>query len=221
MRDIHPPKAMFFDWDGTLVDSVQFILNSHNFARAKLGLKSMDLDSFQPYFGMPRDKLYTELYGDQSDRAPDFFNAYVHDNHIRDLEIAPGAEELMTWLKDRNLPAGVVSNKRSEFIRAEIVHFGWQDVFDVVIGSGDCPKDKPAPDPLLTAIADSRADKIDKTEIWYIGDTKTDQACARDAGCPFIFIGHEGVPKTLTADYPPLVSFADCKQFHQKLLQIA
>lgn len=216
----HLPKAMFFDWDGTLVDSVDFIRNAHNAARSQLAMPALSAEDFKPFFGMPRAILYEKLYGEQAGQARQYFDEYVQANHIKDIKTAPGAGELVEWLASTGIKAGVVSNKKSEFIKAEILNFGWDQVFEIVIGSGDCAKDKPAPEPLLSAINQTQTHDLEAHEIWYIGDTQTDQMCAYQAGYPFIFIGHKGVEQALNAQYPPLMTFKSCHDFLQRLLQL-
>ena len=87
-----------------------------------------------------------------------------------------------------NIPLGVVSNKKSDFLQAEVKHLGWGKYFgDCIVGAGDAIRDKPSADPLLYALNKKDA-SINQKNIWYISDTEIDLICAEEAGCQPIII---------------------------------
>ncbi|HRQ62224.1 MAG TPA: hypothetical protein PLO23_12085 [Alphaproteobacteria bacterium] len=59
------PAAVFFDWDGTLVDSYGVLEAAHNHTRKALGFDPLPEGAFASYFGKPRD-LRTAHHGDRS-----------------------------------------------------------------------------------------------------------------------------------------------------------
>ena len=118
------PKAVFFDWDGTLVDSFAFLHAAHNYTRAQFGMDSFSLDVFAMYFGQPREKLYAEIYGaDNIEAAKGHFEHYVYSNHAKDLKPLPGAKELLETLEGLGIPCGVVTNKKGDLVRKEIENY--------------------------------------------------------------------------------------------------
>ena len=210
------PKAIFYDWDGTLADSYKFLESAHNYARRKLGLPEFKGDEFKGYFGHPREKLYAELYEDEIEKAKVLFSEYVTKNNMENLRPMPGAADLVKVSKDLGLALGIISNKRSEFLRQEIKGFGWDKYFSVIIGAGDAPRDKPAADPLIKAAADSGHEIKD---IWYVGDTDVDLQCAENASCEAVFFSHDSRSDQWIKLYKPFLIFENCGSMTHFLLQ--
>ena len=63
------PRAVFFDWDGTLADSFACIEGAHNHALTALGLQAREKGWFSHYFGKPREFIYDDIYGDAREQA--------------------------------------------------------------------------------------------------------------------------------------------------------
>lgn len=213
------PKAVFFDWDGTLVDSFRFLHAAHNHVRGVLGIEPFSLEVFEGYFGQPREKLYAELYGDHIELAKHHFETFVRANHLQGLQPMAGAEDVLKTLESLAVPCGVVSNKKRELIEAEIDGFGWRKYFKSVVGAGDAPEDKPSPAPLYLAIERAGIVDAQASDIWFVGDTDNDMACARDAGCISVLIAPTSLHKRLLADFSIDLYYENCEGFRDFLLQ--
>lgn len=181
------PNAVFFDWDGTLVDSFAFLHAAHNYAQGQLGLPLMQLEEFSGYFGQPREKLYVKIYGDKGEEAKKHFETYVFENHTTGVQALAGAQDLLQAFYDLDIPCGVVSNKKRGLIEAEIKNFGWDDFFVTVVGAGDADADKPSGAPLLHG-AKKAGFNFPMDTIWLVGDTDNDLLCAEEAGAVSILI---------------------------------
>lgn len=214
------PAAIFFDWDGTLINSLNFIFKAHNYARAQLGMPAFTMQDFEGYFGKPRDVLYQEIYGVHKDTARAHFDVFVRENHLEELSPVDNAESLLKTICDFGIVCGVVSNKKSDFVRSEIRHLGWDGYMSAIIGSGDAPEDKPSAAPLMLALEQSNLSEVALTNVWYVGDTDTDQGCAKAAGCKFVFIDHLAHAPDWLGVYPPILVSKNCNQIRDYLLQI-
>lgn len=210
------PKGMFFDWDGTLADSFAFLEGAHNHVRMQLGHPSFREGEFEHYFGKPREELYRIIYAPHEAEAKKLFEAYVRENHLK-LQPMPGAQELLAFLKQQGIVCGVVSNKKPEFIEAEIKNFGWEPYFVTFVGAGEAKADKPAGDPLLLAL--ERAGGMDPMDIWYIGDTDNDIECAQAIGCKAVLLAHLPDAPRWIERYRPDFVLRDCFDFQAFLLQ--
>ena len=216
------PQKVFFDWDGTLVDSFLFLHAAHNYARQQLGIEPFAVEEFEGYFGQPREILYVKIYGDQSEEAKTHFEHYVRSNHLDGLHPIDGALEVLQTLEKLNIPCGVVTNKKRTLVEAEIKAFGWSDYFDVLIGAADAANDKPSPDPLLMAM-DRSTQVLDTEQVWFVGDTDNDTACSNAVGTKTILIldpvkEHKKTEEIL-GNYHIDLHVSDCKKFHEFLLQ--
>ncbi len=218
MTEIPLPEAVFFDWDGTLVDSFHFLCRAHSHVRNEIGRPELTTEQFERYFGMPREHLYEELYAPHQDKAKTLFESYVNENHLEQISPMPGAEKLLDMLAELGIKTGVVTNKKPSFVLEEIGHLGWQKHFVSVVGAGEAKQDKPAADPLLLAI-EKGGGHAGLENIWYVGDTETDLKCAREAKCISIFIQNQGNTEELIDVYQPAVVVKNCDELCGFLLQ--
>jgi phosphoglycolate phosphatase len=212
------PKAVFFDWDGTLVDSFKFLHGAHNHVRGVLGIAPFSLEVFEGYFGQPREKLYRELYGDHMEEAKTHFEAYVFANHLKGLSPTVGAQALLEQLHAMGIPCGVVTNKKGSFVVKEISNFGWERFFVSVVGAAEAQADKPSPAPLWLAV--KRAGIVeDMGNIWFVGDTENDLACARDAGAVSILIAGNKENERFSKEFDIGLHRETCADLRDFLLQ--
>ena len=216
------PQKVFFDWDGTLVDSFGFLHAAHNYARQQLGIDPFTIEDFSEYFGQPREILYVKIYGDKGEEAKKHFEHYVANNHIEGLHPIDGAEDVLKRLQALDIPCGVVTNKKRSLVEAEIESFGWTPYFDVLVGAADAANDKPSPDPLLLAIERSEQTLVN-AQIWFVGDTDNDTACSNAVGSKTILIlDEEKEAKTyskILGKFNIDLHVRNCNKFLEFLLQ--
>lgn len=205
------PAAVFFDWDGTLVDSYGVLESAHNHTRKALGFEPLPEGAFASYFGKPRDLLYNALYPGKFNEAKAEFEAFYRANHLQGIRILPGVLELLEFLDAGGVPMGVVTNKKVDFINAEIAHLGWADYFKATVGAGDAKADKPSPAPLLLAIERARISAT-LNDIWMVGDTENDLLCAIGAGCVGVLVASIAEQKKVLPLAKAAYSFENCQE---------
>lgn len=188
-QTLQKPSAIFFDWDGTLVDSMAALHAYYNHVLAHFGMPEISLEQAKSNIRRSAREVFPEIFGTKSDEALGVFYDFVEKEHLKHLSVFKGADDFLSGLLPHNIPMGIVSNKKHSFLLKEITHVGWDKYFVSNIGAGMAAKDKPAPDPLLLA-----AQKINlsqnPSQIWYVGDTETDMQAAKAAGFELIFIEH-------------------------------
>lgn len=221
MTDIRPPKAVFFDWDGTLVDSLAFLEAAHDHILSVFEKPARELGWFgAKYFGQPREFIYTDIYQEKSEEAKPLFEAYVRENHIGALEPMDGAEEMLKAIHAQNIPMGVVTNKVREFVGPEIEHFGWGKYFQSLVGASEAEEDKPSAAPLHLAIDRAALNALDIADVWYVGDTRADMQCASNAGAKMVYLEYLSRDDEWLERFPPLLRAKNCKEITAFLLQI-
>ncbi|PCJ99703.1 MAG: HAD family hydrolase [Zetaproteobacteria bacterium] len=216
--NIQLPDAVFWDWDGTLVDSYGFLNDAHSHTLITLGFEPFKKGEYKQYFGKPREMLYPAIYNEKCEEAKEIFGKYVAENSHK-IQTIQGGERVLKFLYRRNIKMGIVSNKKASFIALELKHLGWEKYFSVIVGAGDAHTDKPSPAPLLLALENSGIDK-DYTNIWYIGDTENDLACAQSAGCASLFLSGVAETETLLQKYNPIITFDNYSQLEEILVAI-
>lgn len=211
-------RGVFFDWDGTLVDSLPLLFASHNHVRERMGLTPWTRDEYRNAIVFSTRELYPRIYGDHSAEAQEMLYAYIKDNHLKQLSLLDGAYELVARLHEKNVPMGIVSNKRHDVLRREVEHLGWEKYFGVYNGAGVAKMDKPSGLPLIHAIEEHPA-SLSASEIIYVGDTESDLGCAAEAGCPVAYIRHDTFKPELISKYNPMYVVNSLAELEEKLME--
>ena len=173
-------KAVLFDLDGTLVDSLPTIADAMAEAAQMHGLEAAP-EAIIPLIGAPMQILVEELFGVTVDVAnavnEDYLRLY-HSSYILTTPPHAGAHELIDALDDAGLRLAIVTNKRDEGARLMAHIMGWLDRFEVVHGR-DSGAPKPDPEAALAVL---RKMNLAPSEAAFVGDTEFDMNCGRDAG---------------------------------------
>ena len=209
------PEAIFFDWDGTLVHTIPLLRKAHNHVRTSLGFPEWTESEFWENLKHSSRDIYPVLYKENTDRAFEILYAYINEHHLTGIQVKEGARDLLTHIQGLNIPMGVISNKKHEYLTKEIEHLQWNDFFGCTIGSGVLEKDKPDPEPLHHAFELCGVKKNDNnqqnTTIWYVGDTATDMMASTNAGCVSVLIATGNQQKELVSEFSPSIAVESCQ----------
>ena len=175
-------RYLLFDLDGTLIDTTDLILNCYRASVSKLVDNPPTDEEILKGFGRPlRDQLW-RLYPSLRDRIDDLFALWrqaqeqLHDQLIKPF---PGTVEVLTELRRRGYPVGVVTSKERGTARRGIELNGLQALIDPLVCVDDTTNHKPHPEPILRGIElmGARAE-----ETLYVGDSLYDMKAGREAG---------------------------------------
>ena len=179
--------AVFFDLDGTLVDTTDLILAScaHTFERHLGTVPSRA--ALVATFGRSLPEVLLEVAkaagaADPAGEAAAMLATYrahnddVHDDLIRPF---PGVGDLLAVLADRRLRLGMVTSKRERSARRGLARYGFERRFDVLVFHDDTARHKPDPEPLVLA---ARRAGVTPESCAYVGDSIHDVAAGRAAG---------------------------------------
>lgn len=194
-------KAILFDLDGTLIDSVPDINHASNILLKEHGLPSLSVDETRSMIGngvkVLVDKSFTHLDAPLSKEAlEDVTNEMmdIYSKNLTSLTTAfDGAEALLKQLKAENIKVAVVTNKPEGFSRTIINHFGWENLVDAVIGGDTCTTRKPEPDMLFTACEQMGTPR---ESTIMVGDSPADITAAINANMPSVAVrgGYTNLP---------------------------
>lgn len=212
------PAAIFFDWDGTLVDTYAFLEGAHQHTHLELKMPALQDGVFKQYFGQPKHYIYDSMYGEKAPQAMDIFKAYYLENHLSGMQVLAGAQALLEMIHSMDIPMGVVTNKQADYVLAEIAHLGWTPFFRSVVTAGEAEEDKPSAAPLHLSVKRA-AVEAGGHDIWMVGDTENDLLCAQNAGHKSVLIAPEEVQKVLLSEYISDLHFKNCHDFCEFLLQ--
>ncbi len=171
------PRAVVFDLDGTLVDSLDDILDSFLAAFASVDLQPPDRNAARRLVGRPLEDMYEPFA--PAALVPHLAAAYrVHyPLHFVDrTRPYPGVVDVLTELGGRGYLRVVATTKRSAMARDLVEALGLGPLLDHVQGTDGFPH-KPEPDVILRGLA-----AVNARGTWMVGDTASDLEAGRAAG---------------------------------------
>lgn len=181
-------QTIIFDLDGTLVNSVDDIANSCNFALREAGYETHPIEAYKYFVGDGVVKLIERALpqdiekGQAQDKVLKLYTEHYKKHCFDQTKPYDGIIELLEKLKEKNFKLGVVSNKPNDQVIQVMGKLFDKDYFDLITGvkEGFAPK----PDPALTK------DLIEKFKVKgencaFVGDTAMDMLTGISVGaCP-------------------------------------
>lgn len=173
-------KAVLFDFDGTIMDTNQVIINSWQYAFEKLKGEKAEVEELLKTFGEPLDLSIDKLLpGFPKDEAISTYREYQYHNFKGLIELFPGTLEIMRELKENDIKTAIVTSRLRRTTMEGIEKFSLEHLLDTIVTMEDTKKHKPHGDPILEAL---KRLEIKPENALMVGDTKFDILCAKDAG---------------------------------------
>ena len=175
-------KAVIFDLDGTLLNTLEDLRDSVNYGLQRCGMPERSLEEIRHFVGNGVEKLVERSVpaGTQAVDREKVFAAFKEHYalHCNDKTgLYPGIAELLKELKERGFLMAIVSNKLQEGVDALHKQY-FAPYLSVAIGARDGIRKKPAPDTVTEAL---RLLNISAKEAIYAGDSEVDIATAKNA----------------------------------------
>jgi HAD hydrolase, family IA, variant 1 len=182
------PAAVFFDLDGTLVDTADDLAAPVNHMREARGLKPLPLEEYRPFASAgSRGLLHIGLGATTDDpdypalRA-EFLNRYEQEIAVHS-RLFDGMPELLAWLEANGIRWGVISNKLEYLVRRLVQQLGLGHRVALAYGGDTAPRAKPWPDPLKMALQETG---LTARQCVYIGDDLRDIQAAHAVDMPAV-----------------------------------
>lgn len=174
-------KTYLFDLDGTLLDSIDLILESfHHTARVHRRPERTDAH-WLAGIGTPLRVQLSQMASSEEelDALLDTYRDYNLEHHDKMAKPYPGVVEVVKTLHRKEAKLGLVTSKLSRGAIRGLRLLGLQEEFRVRICADDVVHGKPHPEPVLKALA--ALDAL-PSEAVFIGDSDHDIAAGRQAG---------------------------------------
>ncbi len=217
------PAAIFFDLDGTLIDSAPDLGAAADKMRRDRGLPSLPDALYRPMAGAGARGMLKVAFGMGTDHADfltyreEFFANYEASIGAKDARTFAfeGVEAMLRGIEQSALLWGIVTNKSKRFTDPLVAHMQELRGACAVVSGDTTPHAKPHPAPLreacrlanlgLASQSVHGLQAITPAQCWYLGDDKRDIDAGRDAGMTTIAVtwGYEGEHGLATwgADY--------------------
>ena len=182
-------RAVIFDLDGTLLDTLTDLMNAVNHALMSEGFPVRTRDEIRRFVGNGLEKLVARALPDGR-QTPGFEDVLAETRryyacHCRE-NTAPydGIPEMLRDLHQKGYRIGVVSNKPDAQVKA-LCQTEFGDLISFAAGAAPNRRMKPAPDTLLSCMT---ALGSDLHSTVYVGDSDVDILTAGNAGIPCISV---------------------------------
>ncbi len=187
-------QLLIFDLDGTLAETRQDLAVGINLMRAYYDLPALDVETVTGYIGNGVRKLVERSLNGADlnlDEALALNRRFYAEHMLDETSLYSGVEEGLRRLSGNAL--AVLSNKSGDPSRKILKHLGVDNLFFRILGGGDLPNLKPAPDGVDALM---EASGVSPENTWMIGDHHTDLEVAHNAGVKSGFVtyglGHAG-----------------------------
>lgn len=172
-------KAVAFDMDGTLVDSLETITEAFNHMFVSLGYPTMTIQEVARRTAISlKDFVDVFLKPEERQIGIKLFRDFYDTIYLTKTKMMPGARETLNALNGAVIQ-GIVTNKRGAYARSLAEHFGFDSDMIRIIGAQDGFKAKPSGEMFEELL---RSAGSTKDETVYVGDSPLDIEAAANAG---------------------------------------
>ncbi len=182
-------KAVLFDMDGTLLDTLEDLCDSTNHALAQMGYPLRGIEEIRRFIGNGAEKQIRRAVPEGTSEGKIMetlaaFRAYYQDHCQIKTKVYDGLLDVLSELKEKGVKMAVVSNKPDAAVKKlSREYFG--DRLDYAIGPSDGVRCKPYPDMAETAL---KALGIAKKDAVFVGDSEVDVQTGLNAGLDVIAV---------------------------------
>jgi phosphoglycolate phosphatase len=184
-RDAMPYRAVLFDLDGTLLDTLEDLADAANAMLREAGYPEHPVEAYRYFVGEGVSTLIRRAVPDSA-RAPEVLaecERVYRANYARTWNVKTrpydGVPEMLDALAERGLEPAVLSNKPDDATRRCVAEFLDRWEWAVVRGHRDGVPHKPDP---AAALEIARRLDLPPSDVLYLGDTGIDMRTAVAAG---------------------------------------
>jgi pyrophosphatase PpaX len=185
-------KNILFDFDGTLVDTNELVIEALNKAAEKFTGKRLSAEKLNSVLGYYLEEQMRMISGQHYKEMTAYYSNYyksMQDLMVKDF---PGIKEMLEALKRQGCRMAIISAKGRNGIEHGLKKYAIGQYFDVVVSARDVENNKPHPEPAIKAMKLLSANKEDTL---LVGDSPLDMQCGRASGIKTVLVGWTIFPK--------------------------
>lgn len=170
---------VFFDMDGTLINSANAISMAVNEIRKELKLKPLEHEKIIHIINTPGIDWAKELYGIDNFSHSSFkdgFEKYFIKHYQQSVVLFEGIFELLEFLKSKNCFLAIATNAPQSSLTSILAKHKILPFFDKILGVGLGMEPKPNP-----MMLDLLRDEAPFETCIFVGDSQKDKECAKNA----------------------------------------
>lgn len=184
-------KAIIFDLDGTLLDTLEDLADSVNSALREYGYSERSLEEVRSFVGNGVKVLVKLASGEEEgteifDSLCAFQRKYYTANCMNYTKPYEGIIQLLEELKQQGYITAIVSNKFDTAVKKLAEHY-FPGLIDLAVGESETVRKKPCPDTLLAVLQHFN---LNKDEAVYVGDSEVDIETSHNAEMDCIAVSY-------------------------------
>ena len=185
-------RALAFDLDGTLVDSLPGLASAIDSMLSELNLPVAGAARVSTWIGNGADILVERALAWAQNQDPQanvvresrlIFDKYYAETVEQGSVLYPHVEKTLATLHAAGFPLAIVTNKPTPFVAPLLQSLGIARYFSLVIGADDVAAKKPHPAPLFMVLGKFG---LLPSELLFVGDSRNDILAAKAAGAPCV-----------------------------------
>jgi len=166
-------KAVIFDMDGIIFDTESLVMKCWDEIGEKYQMDDIEEVALK-CIGTTTTvtkQIFTDHYGAEFDydkyrlELKELFHKHIEEDG---MPIKPGVEELLSYLKENNVPVGLASSTQKEAVESELEMTGLIEYFDVLVCGDMVSKSKPEPDIFLEC---AKRLEVSPEDVYVIEDS--------------------------------------------------
>lgn len=211
-------QAVIFDWDGTLVDSVDHIAQSLMLAAAELNYPYRDLEQCRNIVGLGMvealERLYPGITREEMQTLRQAYGVHFFSRETLPENVFAGASALLDRLRSRGHRLAVATGKSRPGLDKGLHSSGLADYFEIT-RCADETASKPDPTMLREIL---QAWQFSPSQAVMVGDTAFDLEMAHRLGMPAVGVTWGGHRRDALLEWEPLAVVDTMAQLEQALL---
>lgn len=190
MKAVNDKEAVIFDMDGVIFDSETLVFHCWNVVAEKYGIENVE-EACRECLGInavETKERFLKRYGEDFpyDEYKREMSEMFHKTAANGgLEVKPGVQELLTFLKEHHYKIALASSTRKAVVESQLTAAGIIDYFDEIICGDMVKKSKPEPDIYLTA---AEKIKVSPDKCYAVEDSYNGIRSAYRAGMDVIMV---------------------------------
>jgi phosphoglycolate phosphatase len=214
----HETDLLIFDWDGTLFDSIDWIVTCLQQAARQTGLREPSHREARSVIGLSLQAALDTLYPGEEDatahRLVTHYREVYHTRPLSSLGLYPGVPELLVSLRNAGYQLAVATGKARSGLDAALDETGIRHLFDATRCADETAS---KPDPLMVKeILDEL--QVPKGRAVVIGDSLHDLRMADRAGVRAIGVSQGANDHEELMALSPVLCIAEIQELSRHLL---
>ena len=211
-------KVVVFDWDNTLAQSRTALVFAVNQVLAEYGLPCWDEVKSRRDNNLSFRDNFPKIFGSNAQKAYEEYRKIYLTNVKNMIATFPMVKDVINFFVNYHIPVAVMSNKDRKLLDYELPLLFDRKLFTNIVAGHEAGHDKPDAEHLFWTVKDFvPADKINRQNVWMIGDSPQDSTCAKRAGALPIRIGR-AIWDDNDDDKTGILFFDSFVDFYQTLL---